>query len=280
MPIAKHSHTTEAQGGTLDAQNVLRGVGDLSGFGDGSDGDVDVSAPEALTRTMFYDTLTVESAGDIDVAGYEIYARTRVVVEDGGLIHSNGADAVGATGGVTQANAELDGRQAGGDAGADAAGSAGTAGAQGGAGGDGGPATAAAGAGGAAGDDSTSQVRTRSPGATVIETGGGGGGGGGDATPGTGGGGGASGGECSIHAPEIRVETGGTISANGGAGADGVAANGGGGGGGGGGKVRLNYRTLVEDGTVEAAGGAFGDLSGTGAVGVVGDDGIVEKVVA
>ncbi|NQU96619.1 MAG: hypothetical protein HQ548_03100, partial [Chloroflexi bacterium] len=114
----------------------------------------------------------------------------------------------------------------------------------------------------------------------VIETGAGGGGGGGDATPGTGGGGGASGGECSIHAPLIRVETGGTISANGGAGAAGVVANGGGGGGGGGGRVRLNYRTLTEDGTVEAAAGTPGAGEGTGLIGVAGDAGIVEKVVA
>ena len=280
MPIAKHSHTTEAQGGKLTAQDVLRGVGDLSGFGDGSDSDVTVSTAVNLTRTMFYDTLTVAASGELDARGYEIYARTRVIVESTGLIHSNGQDASGVTGGGTLANGEVDGRQAGGDGGADAVGSAGTAGSEGGAGGAGGAATAAGGAGGAAGVDSTSQVRTRSPGATVVETGGGGGGGGGDATPGTGGGGGASGGECSIHAPDIRVETGGTISANGGAGAAGVAANGGGGGSGGGGKVRLVYRTLTEDGTIEALAGTVGAGEGTGAVGVVGDAGIVEEVVA
>ena len=95
MPIPKHSHTTEAQGGTLDGQNSIRGIADLSGFGDGSDGDVTVSAPTDLTRTMFYNTLIVESSGDVDAMGYEIYARVSVVVESGGAIHSDGADGSG-----------------------------------------------------------------------------------------------------------------------------------------------------------------------------------------
>ncbi len=278
--IPKHSHTTEAQGGVLNAQGAIVGVQDLSGFGDGSDLAGVISAPTVLTRSMFWTTLVVQSGGSIDPAGFEIFARESVVVENGGVIASDGANAVGATGGVTVANGELDGRQAGGDGGANAVGSVGVAGAQGGAGGAGGAATAAGGAGGAAGDASTSQVRFRSPGATVIETGAGGGGGGGDATPGTGGGGGASGGEVSIHAPVIRVDTGGQISADGGDGADGVANNGGGGGGGGGGKVRLNFGTLTNNGTIQALGGAAGAGAGTGLVGTVGDPGIVEQVQA
>ena len=279
MAIPKHSHTTEAQGGRLKPQLVLDGIADLSGFGDGSDGDVIIAAPTVLTRTMFFDTLTIAAGGSVDVAGFEIYARTLIDIEATGFIHSDGDDAVTSTGGVTVTNGEVDGRQAGGDGGSNAVGSDGVVGAQGGAGGDGGAATAAGGAGGAAGDASTSQVRFRAPGNAVIETGGGGGGGGGDAT-GVGGGGGASGGEVSIHAPEIRVAATGRISANGGAGADAGATNGGGGGGGGGGKVRLNYREIANLGTIEATGGAFGALSGTGAVGVVGDAGIVEQVVA
>ncbi len=278
--IPKHSHTTEGQGGVLKPQLALNGIGDLSGFGDGSDGDVTIAAATTLVRTMFYDTLTIQAGGSIDVAGFEIYARTLVDIEGTGFIHSDGADAVTGTGGVTVANGEVDGRQAGGDSGNNAVGSPGAAGAQGGAGGAGGAATAAGGVGGAAGDASTSQVRFRAPGNAVIETGGGGGGGGGDATPGEGGGGGASGGEVSIHAPEIRVAATGRISANGGDGAAGVTANGGGGGGGGGGKVRLNYRELTNNGTIQAIGGALAAAAGTGAVGVVGNDGIVEQVVA
>ncbi|KKN54171.1 hypothetical protein LCGC14_0595200 [marine sediment metagenome] len=280
MSVPKHSHATESQGGTLKAQNVLSDIGDLSGFGDGSDGDVTIAAPTTLTRTMFYDTLTIAAGGSIDVAGFEIYARVLVDIEATGIIHSDGDDAVLGTGGVTVANGEVDGRQAGGDSGDNAVGSVGVVGAQGGAGGAGGAATAAGGVGGAAGDDSTSQVRFRAPGNAVIETGAGGGGGGGDATPGEGGGGGASGGEVSIHAPEIRVAATGRISANGGAGAVGVTANGGGGGGGGGGKVRLNYRELTNNGTIEAAAGALALGVGTGLTGVIGDAGIVEQVVA
>ena len=278
--IPKHSHTTEAQGGVLKAQDALVGIADLSGFGDGSDGDVTVNGSTTLTRTMFYDTLTVENGGSIDVAGFEIYARTLVLVENGGSIHSDGAGAVAATGGVTRANGEVDGRQAGGNGGDDADGSDGVDGAQGGAGGAGGSATAAAGAAGAAGDASTSQVRFRAPGNAVVETGGGGGGGGGDATPGEGGGGGASGGEVSVHAPTIRVDAGGQISADGGDGAAGVTANGGGGGGGGGGKVRLNYALLTNNGTIQAAAGAAGAGAGTGNAGAAGSVGIVEQVVA
>ena len=280
MSVPKHSHTTEAQGGVLNAQGALVGIADLSGFGDGSDGDVTVNGSTTLTRTMFYDTLTVEAGGSIDVAGFEIYARTLVLVENTAVIHSDGADAVAGTGGVTVANGEIDGRQAGGNGGDNAVGSAGVNGSQGGAGGAGGAATAAGGAAGAAGVASTSQVRFRAPGNAAIETGGGGGGGGGDATPGEGGGGGASGGEISVHAPAIRVDTGGQISADGGDGAAGVTANGGGGGGGGGGKVRLNYRQLTNNGTIRAAAGAAGAGAGTGAAGSAGSAGIVEQVVA
>lgn len=96
---------------------------DLSKFGDGSDGDVTIAGSTTLTRSMFYDSLIVASGGDLDVSGFEVYARRFIHVQNGGAIHSDGAAASGATAGATVANGDVDGRQAGGDGGANAVGS-------------------------------------------------------------------------------------------------------------------------------------------------------------
>lgn len=256
-----------------------QGALDRSKFGNGSDGVAVIAAPTTLARTMFYDSLTVQSGGSVNVAGFEIYARRFIWAQNGGAIHSDGVDATTNVGAPTVADGDVDGRQAGGNGGGNGAGAAGANGNQGGAGGNGGVSGAnPGGVGGTAGNPSTSPVRSRSPGASVVQTGGGGGGGGASGGGSQGGGGGQSGGECSLRAPAIRVDAGGRISADGGKGAQGQVANGGGGGGGGAGKVRLEYRTLVNNGTIRAQGGLGGAGIGTGLAGANGINGIVEQI--
>jgi len=75
-------------------------------------------------------------------------------------------------------------------------------------------------------------------------------------------------------AARILDNSAGTIEANGGAGANGVIANGGGGGGGGGGGVILVTKRFAT-GTEQALAGALGTGIGTGNNGVVGSAGLV-----
>lgn len=59
---------------------------------DGNDGDVNVTSEITLTRDMFYDNLVVESGGIINAGGYRIFGKTSVTVDSGGTIRSNGTD--------------------------------------------------------------------------------------------------------------------------------------------------------------------------------------------
>jgi hypothetical protein len=264
---------------TMVRSGNKQGTLDRAKFGNGVDGVAVINAPTTLARTMFYESITLQAGGSVNEAGFEVYARRFIWVQSGGAIHSDGANATTGSGAPTVANGEVDGRQAGGNGGGNGNGAVGANGNQGGAGGNGGAAAAnLGGVGGLAGNPSTSPVRFRSPGASVVETGGGGGGGAGSGGGAQGGGGGQSGGECSLHAPAIRVDAGGRISADGGQGALGQAGNGGGGGGGGGGKVRLEHRTLVNNGTIRAQGGPAGAGIGTGVTGASGSNGIVEQI--
>lgn len=252
-------------------------------FGDGSDGDVTISANETLTRTMYYNSLTVDSGAVVTTAGYPIFVRGVLTVDGAGsLIGWTGNDGVAAVGaaagaaGAALADSVLAGGVAGGDGGA--AGAPGAAGANssnavvssaGGAGGDGTP-----GSGGAGGTSTLSVADIRSlavalRGQTVTVastdaiTGGAGGGGasGGALVGGPGGGGG--GGVVLIAAESIVLTNGGALSVDGGAGANGVD-DAGGGGGGVGGALYLVYRVTDEaGGTVSAAGGTGGTAGGT-----------------
>jgi hypothetical protein len=67
-------------------------------FGDGSDGDVTISSDTTLTRDMFYNNLTVNSGVKLRTNGYRIFVKETLT--NNGIIHNNGGDASGATGGA------------------------------------------------------------------------------------------------------------------------------------------------------------------------------------
>jgi hypothetical protein len=72
-------------------------------FGDGSDGNVTINTTVTLTRDMYYDTLTVDTAsGILNTAGYAIFCRTACNITNGGAIRNLGpagtAAAVGSGG--------------------------------------------------------------------------------------------------------------------------------------------------------------------------------------
>ena len=45
-------------------------------FGDGSDGDVTISAPTTLARDMYYNSLTLSGANDVTTDGYKVFVKT------------------------------------------------------------------------------------------------------------------------------------------------------------------------------------------------------------
>ena len=264
--------------------------GDLlsAAYGDGSDGDVTISGNTSLSRDMFYNSLTVNSAVTLNANGYRVFVKGTCTVN--GTISNDGAAGSGSTGGAVAGAGSLGGVSGGtGGNGGTTTGSNGGGGfntiaGQGGAGGSG-----ASGAGGTAGSVTTpaatfgalrhvaavlsgGYISARN-GAANPTQGSGGGGGGGDGTAGGGGGGG--GGVLAVLARTITVGASGVIQANGGAGANAAAGNRGGGGGGGGGLVWLVYDRLTNSGTIQAAGGAKGTKTGTGTDGTAGSAGVV-----
>ena len=264
--------------------------GDLlsAAYGDGSDGDVTISGNTSLSRDMFYNSLTVNSAVTLNANGYRVFVKGTCTVN--GTISNDGAAGSGSTGGAVAGAGSLGGVSGGtGGNGGTTTGSNGSGGfntiaGQGGAGGSG-----ASGAGGTAGSVTTpaatfgalrhvaavlsgGYISARN-GAANPTQGSGGGGGGGDGTAGGGGGGG--GGVLAVLARTITVGASGVIQANGGAGANAAAGNRGGGGGGGGGLVWLVYDRLTNSGTIQAAGGAKGTKTGTGTDGTAGSAGVV-----
>lgn len=74
-------------------------------FGDGSDGDVTISADTQLTRDMYYDDLTVNSGVTLDANGYDIHVAGTLTV-DGTIRPSvpNGNSASAQTAGAAGAN--------------------------------------------------------------------------------------------------------------------------------------------------------------------------------
>lgn len=254
-------------------------------FGDGSDGDVTISSNTTLTRSMYYEKLTVNSGVSLNTGNVRVCVRTSLV--NAGTIHANGGNGgagtnvfgngqPGGTAGAGNGNASEFQQGAGVSGATKPANPAGTGIAPGGAGGDSDPVFGSA---GGAVQAQAGLVFTLTPhlivSPTVRYTAGGGGGGGGagqdngPADPGgTGGGSGAGGGVVWIAAHTI-VNTG-TISANGGNGGAGGAGTGtgwaaGGGGGGGGGMVFLTYYHLTR-GTLSVAGGT-GGAGGAGGAG-------------
>ena len=255
---AAHFENVEIGGTTI--QYVITNSGIFS-YGDGSDGNVTISANTSLSADMYYNNLTVDSAAVLNPAGFRIFVKDTLTLSGNAKISRNGSN--GGSGGTSLADGYLKGAAA---SGAGGAGQVNGPGLAGGAGvsvtnalGSGGPAgqaggdstgtVRAGGAGGAASSATVSNVKlianwhlatlldVSSTGATVKFTNSGsagGGGGGGDAligeAGGTGGGGGGNGGIVAIYARSIVIASGSSITANAGNGGDGSNGNDGGGG--------------------------------------------------
>lgn len=83
-------------------------------YGDGSDGDVEITSNTTLTRPMFYRTLTVTNNAVLTTAGLQVYASESITVASGATIRNNGSDGTGSAGGTGGAAFNLGG---GGDGG-------------------------------------------------------------------------------------------------------------------------------------------------------------------
>jgi len=132
-------------------------------FGNGSDGDVVISAGRSLSRDMFYNNLTINSGITLNPNGYRIWVKGTLL--NNGIIARDGNSASGITGGAALAGGTIAGGAAGGNGGAARSGTTNANGADGSAGGASGPSI---GSGGAAGG--------KGGGIVSFETGGTGGG--------------------------------------------------------------------------------------------------------
>lgn len=298
-------------GGTT-VQYVITNSGIFS-YGDGSDGDVTISANTTLTRDMYYRNLTVSSGAVVNTGGYRIFCSVSLTMTGSSRIHQDGnagGNAVGQGGGSTSgtpgaalAAGYFKATPAGGGEGSAGGSVTHALGGVGGSGGTGGEQFGpghVGGAGGGAGTAPAANVKlianwhlstlldidtgvATATGNTALFMGGSSGGGGGFAGNGgfgRGGGGGGAAGIVAIYAKSITIGAGSSITATGGNGGTGSATGGGGGGGGAGGIVILVYNALVNSGSITAAagtggtGGAAGSGPGTFvAVGVSGSDG-------
>lgn len=267
------------------------GYGSAVTWGDGSDGDVTISAgTTTLARDMFYNSLVVLNGGILKPAGFRIFVKTATQVDAGGSINDNGNDAgvPPAIGGALSAIGWLQNSSGGGglgrnSTGVGSAGAAvtnsittnGTAYARGGAGASAASPSAVGGAGGnATAGTSLPGVRLLTVftdfrgylGAAFNSTTGGGGGGVDLTSGGTGTSGGGGGAGRSLWLQSNTIILNGTISANGGKGADAVGtltAKAGGGGGGAGGIVVVQTTTPAASlSGVTVTGGAAGTSYG------------------
>ena len=272
MPLGANKLSYSAGGVSLIPYDVS--ASGAFAFGDGSDGNVTISANTSLTRDMFYINLIVDATFTLNPAGFRIFAQNTVLI-NGTIARSgnnggNGANypnATGGTAGAALAEGTIKGSVAGGAGGASRVGanadpgSTGNAAAQslgsnGVAGGNGGNGGFVGGGGGTGGTATAAQISLKNnwhlfsmfditSSGTLLKynvsagAGGGGGGGGAGANAGGGGGGGGSGGGM-IYICAKRILIGSTgvlqvIGGNGGNGGDGGGVGNPGCGGGGGG---------------------------------------------
>lgn len=296
-----------AQSASLASWAFPSGSG-TADFGDGSDGDVSLSSgTTTLSRTMYYNSLTLSSTAIIDANGYKIYVKGTLAISGTAeimRIPNNGTAGSGATNGNGGAAMTAN------DMGAGLVGQAGVAGPGGGLGGSSGaPGNnagtsvgygAAGGASGSAGSGGTAGAAgtyTNVPERIVrhdhlyllaYKNGGQGGAGGAGgaaaalAQGGGGGGGGSGGGVIIIFANTINNTSSVGIvckGGNGGNGGNSVSGNsngGGGGGGGGGGQIYIICAVATAIGTLTVTGGTFGTggtKTGTGSNGANGSAG-------
>lgn len=262
-------------------------------FGDGSDGDIVISANTNLNRDIYPNILTVQAGVALRTNGYRVIARRAIL--NYGMIVCRGTNAQNQNGGTGGPSGTLGG---GGD-GATGILNAGVAALNlntnaapgyGGAGGDGGSSSGGLIAGGTGGSvfiNGSARVRPRRieaaingfdfdlavAGILARYQGGAGGGSGAGLAGLLGAGGGGGGGIVTLCAPRIYLDAGGAISVAGGQGADALGLNGGGGGGGGAGLIFLIRRVQRLRGTVIVSGGNGGNGNGTGTNGQKGGDG-------
>ena len=90
---------------------LAAGIAPASLFGDGSDGNVTISVNTTLSRDMFYNNLTINTAVTLDPNGYRIFVKGTLTFNGSGKIvtpgnaGSGGSSAVGQAGGVTGGSA-------------------------------------------------------------------------------------------------------------------------------------------------------------------------------
>lgn len=298
--------------------NPTTGKFDLTGFdhvflnfGDGSDGDVSVSTHITLTRSMFYNNLTVTSIGQITTNGYKIFVKGTITLASTGMIEANGVAATDINGATGVGSGDIGNTFSLGSSGGFGQISKGDAGGgtvigtnifyglgPSGSGGNSGSGISAGNVGGTNSVSTVKSLRLFDPlinqGASLINFamgGGGGAGGGGDSLTNAGGdgGGGGSGGGCVFIVARI-IDLSGSIQAiggKGGPGTDGTAVNCGGGGGGGAGAsgaVILAYYDVIKDSAsydVSAQDGGSKGLAGGGISfdGVDGSPGSAGKII-
>lgn len=278
--------------------NGTNGVDASFDYGDGSDGDVVLSvASTTLTRSMFYNNLTINSGCILNTGGYKVYVKDTLTNNgfilrngnNGGASVANNAGTSGAalvatdTGGSTLGTAGIAGVVG---VGVQATASTSPIGMGGNSGGGGNGGNGTSGSGGVLGAATVSTYRPFRAvcnhliyGITLVQGGAGGRGGAsgaGDGTVAGGGGGGAgSGGGVLFIRAKTLVNSGAiqALGGNGGGGGTPTGGNcgaGGGGAGGGGGWVYIITQTYSGSGTVTAAGGTGGTngaKTGTGTVG-------------
>ena len=59
-------------------------------FGDGSDGDVEITGTTTLTRDMYYKNLSIANGGILNPNGYRIFVKETLIIKSGGYIKRNG----------------------------------------------------------------------------------------------------------------------------------------------------------------------------------------------
>lgn len=80
---------TPASGNLVNCTGVPAGDTQLF-FGDGTDGDVTISANTNLTRDMYYDDLTVNASYTLDPSGFKIFVKGTLTIAATGAIAANG----------------------------------------------------------------------------------------------------------------------------------------------------------------------------------------------
>ena len=115
-PGAQGPQGTQGPQGAQGTQGAP-GVGIDSLFGDGSDGNVTVTANTTLSQDMYYSNLTIDPGVTLNPGGYRIFVAGTLTLDNGSSIARNGIDGSGSTGGAALQPGTLGGSAAGGSAG-------------------------------------------------------------------------------------------------------------------------------------------------------------------